>query len=467
MEPRTGKTRIVIDFAAVKFLQGQVSRVLVIAPLNAMDVWRQELEARCPVSFDLVLLDKRGRRAPEMPSEDRLLNFVVINYDALSTPGRRLKSGGRSRRRGGRWDSLRLIQGWDPDLIVLDESHRISTPTARRTRSVLRLKAPWRIIATGTVVTKKRKVHGLYTQWKFLNPSRFSDVRDEKGKITSSAFKNRYSLWTHKHGFPQWLKNINLTELKSRIHKDAFSITRDECFDLPKAQTQLVWIDLRESRRHYDEMANHLITQFQEEGWVATASNKLVQILRLQQITSGFLSSDEGKKRVGREKLQVFTDLISDLAEAEEKVVVGARFVKDIEDVTEVCRKLGIHTYQHFGQLERLARDLAVKRFTEGPSPAVIVCQPQTAALAIDLSAAAIMVWYSLTHSHVDWSQLCDRIALSRRQTNFIYLLAKGTVDMVMYRALLEDKNLVDWVSQNPRLLRPETLESIKRVVIK
>lgn len=68
-----------------------------------------------------------------------------------------------------------------------------------------------------------------------------------------------------------------------------------------------------------------------------------------------------------------------------------------------------------------------------------MLVQPQAASLGIDLSTASVMVWYSLTNSYVDFSQTCDRIALSAKKTAFLYLLAEDTVDYDLYESLLTD----------------------------
>jgi hypothetical protein len=71
--------------------------------------------------------------------------------------------------------------------------------------------------------------------------------------------------------------------------------------------------------------------------------------------------------------------------------------------------------------------------------------------VGIDLSTAAHMVWYSLTNSWVDYTQACDRIALSKKATQYTYLLAKGTADELLLKALQTDGNISERVLRNPR----------------
>ncbi len=82
-----------------------------------------------------------------------------------------------------------------------------------------------------------------------------------------------------------------------------------------------------------------------------------------------------------------------------------------------------------------------------------MIIQPQAASLGIDLSTASHMVWFSLTSSWVDYTQACDRIALSRNSTTFTYLLAQGTVDEVIYEALQSDGKVSAQILKKPSTL--------------
>ena len=96
-----------------------------------------------------------------------------------------------------------------------------------------------------------------------------------------------------------------------------------------------------------------------------------------------------------------------------------------------------------------------IREFRRSEEASAFVMQPQAGALGIDLSTASRMIWYSLTPSWVDYSQSCDRIALSRNSTTFTYLLARGTVDEVQYQALKTDSDVAKMITENPkRLLR-------------
>jgi SNF2 family DNA or RNA helicase len=198
-------------------------------------------------------------------------------------------------------------------------------------------------------------------------------------------------------------------------------------------------------------------------GEITEASIKLVQSLRLGQLTSGIARTtptpdhpESRLLRVGRDKLFALEEILSDLFEADEKVVVGARWRADIDAIVKLSTKLKTPAYEVHGGIpprERLSNQ--IQPFNRRSGKALLVMQPQAGGLGIDLSAASIFIWFSLTNSWVDYTQAEDRIALSNRSTIFMYLIARGTVDQVMYDSLQEDGDLARAVTDSPdRLLR-------------
>jgi superfamily II DNA/RNA helicase len=185
------------------------------------------------------------------------------------------------------------------------------------------------------------------------------------------------------------------------------------------------------------------------------ASIKLVQSLRLAQITSGFATTDEGEiVRIGTEKLEVLKELIEDASEADEKVVIAARFKADLDAIALSARSLQLPVFELRGGINRSQATENIRDFKNLSGSGIFIMQPQAGSLGIDLSTASRMVWYSLTTSYVDFTQSCDRIALSRNSTTFTFLLAKGTYDEILYEGLQSDKEVADYVTKRPdRLL--------------
>lgn len=468
MAPRTGKTKTMIDYASILHQAGRVNRVLIFCPVSVMGVWEKEIASHCPHKYRITILDKKARKrsqkkkVPSFPRMgDDVLDFVIMNYDALSTPGAVIEvdeygAKRRSRSRGGRFTVMRSVKRWGPQLIALDESHRIKSVRAKKSTALHSLGkiADYRVIMTGTVVTKKKRIFDIYSQWKFLNPRRF-------GEMTFADFKSHFGVWKQRQHWEQWIGNQNEKQLHTLIHADGFAISREECFDLPARTEQIIPVQLDESGPAYDQMAEEMVALI-ESGEFAEAPIKLVQTLRLRQITSGIVKTSPSREypegrlvRLGHEKLDALREILSDLFEAEEKVVIGAHFVGDIEAIRKLCGDLKVDAFVLRGGVPRQQRDADLEAFRKHEGPAAFIAQPQAASLGIDLSTASICIWFSLTPSYVDFTQFEDRIALSDRPTTYMYLLAAETVDELMYETLGEDGDVAKAIMASPeRLLR-------------
>lgn len=476
MAPRTGKTKVAIDWASILHQAGKVNRVVVVAPVSVLGVWEEEIATHCPVKHKVIVWDKDGRSGTSLPpwTVNKLV-FVLVNYDAFSTPGavtRRDAQGrviARSRSRGGRFEMKKAFSKWRPHMFILDESHRIKSPRAKKSLMIQALGrlAEYRLILTGTVLTKKKRVFDIYGQWLFLNPDSKIMLDVDGNRHTMSTFKQEYGVWTERNGYPQWLRNKNQERLRKRLHADSFAVTRDECFDLPQAQYQIVPVTLTgHNAELYDEMAEEMVARI-KTGEITEASIKLVQGMRLAQLTSGITRTvgDDDRPsrllRVGRDKLNLLEERLTDLFEADEHVVIAARWRGDISSIARMCRQLkgfgrnGVPAYQLHGGVDRRERDSQRSRFNQEDGPAAFIMQPQAGSMGIDLRSASIFIWFSLTNSWVDFTQSEDRVALSPRAVTYEYFIARGTVDEVLYDELMQDGSFAKAITNSPdRLLR-------------
>ena len=508
MEPRTGKTKVAIDYASVLHLAGRVNRVLIFAPTGVMGVWEEEIPAHCPFKHRVTIWDKDARKEVDLPRFGQdVLDFVVVNYDAASTPGqfrkdpktgkvgwfKQFKKGGRyvampdrylrdnqgnlildnkgkpridhkiakkRDRKGGRYEFKKKIMAWQPQLVILDESHRIKSPSAAKSRLMHALgpKADYRVIMTGTVVTKKKRIYDVYSQWRFLNPRRFVD--DVGMPMTFKEFKEFFSVITERNGYPQWLRNKNEKTLHHLMHKDAYSVLREDCFDMPPLTSQVIPVHLDDSLEAYDQMAEDMVARI-KTGEITEASIALVQGLRLRQLSNGIArtspTKDHPKGRVvviGREKLDVLESRLEDLMEAGEHVIIGASFRPDIQRIEKMCNK---HKWKNFvvmGGVDRRDRQQMRIEFESHPEGAIFIGNPAAASEGIDLRSAAILIWYSLPTSWVHYQQFMDRNALHPGPRFVEYLIASGA-DELVYQTLLEDGDVGKTMITSPeRLLR-------------
>ena len=289
-------------------------------------------------------------------------------------------------------------------------------------------------------------------QWKFLNPARLREL----GIQTHQDMQDMTGKWIEKNGYPQFVgtKQFGLAKVREAIFEDSYAVKRADCFDLPPRENITEYIRLKgESARVYDEMAEEMVARL-ENGEITEASIALVLALRLAQITGGTTKTTDGNVvRVGREKLDALKPHLEDALEREEKLVVAARFKPDMDAIASMADKLGLKVWQIRGGIKRQETDEYIREFRKWDDAGVMVVQPQAASLGIDLSTASKMIWMSLTPSYVDYTQCCDRIALSRNSTTFVYLLAEGTVDELLMETLENDHDVAQMIITDPRKL--------------
>jgi SNF2 family DNA or RNA helicase len=509
MEPRTGKTKVLIDYASILHIRGHVNRVLIFCPAGVMGVWEEEIPKHCPVKHRVTIWDKDARKEEDLPRFGQdILDFVVVNYEAAATAGawrrdpktgkvcywRQYKKRARYKpqpdqylrdeftrelvlddegnpqidyearkirdRKGGRYEFRNKIKAWQPQLIVLDESHRIKNPSAAKSRSIHMFRdiPAYKVIMTGTVVTKKKRIYDVYSQWQFLNPKRFID--DVGESMTFKEFKQEFSVITERNGYPQWVRNKNENKLHRLMHKDAFSVLREDCFDMPPLTPQIIPVHLDESAQVYDDMAEDMVARIQS-GEIVEAPIALVQGIRLRQISNGLARTQPTKEHpkgqlhiISSEKLQIIEDRLEDLMEAGEHVIIGASFRPDIQRLEKLCHKRNWPCGVIMGGVKRRDRDRIVKEFNETEGGAVFIGNPAASSEGIDLRSAAIMIWYSLTTSWVHYRQFMDRNALHPGPRFVEYLLASGA-DRLLYETMLEDGDVGKMMITSPkRLLR-------------
>src|SRR5690606_14482369 len=118
---------------------------------------------------------------------------------------------------------------------------------------------------------------------------------------------------------------------------------------------------------------------------------RLVQQLRLQQITSGITKTVPSQAHpngrlaiVGAEKLRAIENRLEDLMEADEKVVIGALFKADIYRLQQMIQtKLKVPCFTIQGGMKNEDRERAWKDFPKVKGGAIFIGQPAAAGEAI------------------------------------------------------------------------------------
>lgn len=414
----TGKTLVSIAAAGALYNAGRIKRALVVAPLSVVGVWDEEFGKFAAFDYTLAVLKGSGEKKADALRHmtGDTLQVAVINYESA-------------------WRLEKELAAWRPDLIIADEGHKIKTHNISVSKAMHRLgaAAKYRLLLTGTPVTNK--AIDVFSQYKFLDPRIFGQ--------SFYSFRNTYFYMTGYGNHTPVLKKSMEPELTRRMHSIAFRATKKDCLDLPETTDIIRKVELEpRAAKLYQSLVQESYAEL-SEGEV-TITNVLTKLLRLSQLTGGFIGSDESSvaEQVSTAKLDVLEDIIDSAIEENRKLVVIARFVPELDAICAMLEKKRVNYSLIKGGVKD--RDEQVARFQNDPDVPVFVGQIATAGLGLTLTAASTMVFYSLDYSMSNFEQCKARIhrAGQRMPCTYIYLAAQGTVDEKVLKALKNKANL-------------------------
>jgi len=241
----------------------------------------------------------------------------------------------------------------------------------------------------------------------------------------------------------------NIDQAKELVARTAFQVTKAECLDLPERVDVAVPVDLsKETLAIYNDMKRNALAEItgkddkgQPLDGTAVARITLTVVLRLQQITGGFCSTDNGIVDLGDEKLTTCADLVSDILAQNQKVVIFCRFIRDLERIQQRLKLPSSAILR--GSTSSAERDRILEAMRSGKIR-VLLSQIQVGSLSVDFTAASVAIFYSTGFSLTDFLQARDRLHRIGQvnKVTYYHLLARNSVDEKVYRALQRKESL-------------------------
>jgi SNF2 family DNA or RNA helicase len=325
-------------------------------------------------------------------------------------------------------------------LITVDESTTIKNPGASRTKNIIKLSryAKYKRILTGSPVTKSPL--DLYTQCFFLNP----DLLDHSSYYT---FRTRYALMRNINVGARSVNVVvgykNLAELSEKLKPFSYRVLKDDCLDLPPKTFLKRTIQLSdEQKRIYKQMKTLALAEL--NGKITTTVNVITQLMRLQQITCGHFTADDGSVQLLKNNR--VDELMDVLEEVEGKAVIWAHFRQDIRTiVASIEKKYPGSVVTYYGDTTTDERQNAIKLIQDKDSKVrFLVGTPQTGGYGITLTGASTMIYYSNGYDLEKRQQSearIDRIGQEKPMT-YIDIICEDTVDDKIVLSLRKKVNI-------------------------
>jgi SNF2 family DNA or RNA helicase len=418
MDMGCGKSAVAVALVCTH----RAHRTLVICPLSVIGVWPRQFALHGALAYNVLTLDDRYRSvalkaAALKTALDSSFGLVaVVNYESV-------------------WrepmNKLLLKQQWD--YVILDESHRIKSPTGVASRFIAKLRdrATRRLCLTGTPMPHSPL--DIFGQYRFLDPSIYG--------TSFTLFRANYAVMGGYNNY-EVVRYQHMAEFNHRFYAIAYRVMADDVQSLPEQVFTERYCTLSErARKLYNDLDRDFYAAV-ASGEV-TAGNALTKLLRLQQLTSGYLVTDEGEQvPVDDSKLKALREVLEDIP-PEEPVVIFCRFTRDVQAIKALCETLERPPAELSGHLKEL------EVWQHGERNA-LVAQINAGGLGIDATRARHQIYFSLGFSLGDYEQSLKRIHRPGQTRKVLYtlLLAEGTVDERVRDALMARREVIQFVLQ-------------------
>jgi len=423
-EMGAGKSKMLIDTIANLHIRGEIDFALIIAPKGVYRNWtNKEIPDHFPddVTHRVIrwVSTPNKKQQAEMRSiKEKFdgLTIFVMNVEAFST----VKG-----KAAGEW----MAKALGPrGLVGIDESTTIKNHKAKRTKALMKIGSGFKYkrIMTGSPITKEPM--DIYAQAAFLGPRLL-------GYDSYYAFQGRYAITQKRtmgsHSFQQIVGYRNLDELTAKIDTFSYRVLKEDCLDLPAKTYTARYITLtKEQRQMYEQLRQEGFLMMGDGDMVSTPQI-ITLMLRLQQVMSGHLMTDDGELLTfpsGR------LDALKEVAaETSGKIIIFSRFRHDIKQIQEALNKEHGEgsAVTYFGDTSVEAREMAVKNFQDPDSNVRFFISNKTGAYGITLTEASTVVYYSNDYdleTRIQSEDRAHRIG-QKNPVTYIDLVAEGTID--------------------------------------
>lgn len=405
--------------------------ILVTATKRAIDEWTLQLEQwwtwtnKTVLSYPNLTVAKeveRFRREMTEAWKRQDTIFVLINYQRVWRP-----------------PFMAFARNVQWDLIIADEVHKIKAPGGKASKALYTIgkSAGYRLGLTGTPMPHEHT--DLYATARFVDDSvygtRYQDFLEEFAVM--GGYESR-----------QVVGIRNLKGFAERFWSFVYRVD-DSVQDLPRVRNVTVPVLLGDkSMRVYRKLEKDYTVMLKKDmsKHEVSVENTLTCMLRLMQITSGFVPNEDGDLlRLGWDKREALEELL-DSVDPEETVIVFANFHPDLDAIAEAAKRTG----RKYGEISGRQSDYLDWRRGK-KSFGVIGVQTQAGAESINLTKSNIGVFFSLPLSLDLFKQARKRLHRpgQKRKVKFAYLIAKGTWDVKTRRSLLRREDVLQGVLQD------------------
>lgn len=422
--PGSGKTIQSIAAVVLNKNAGNGHKTLVVVPNSVKWNWKAEVDKTCDLKA--IVLDSNGIKRHRQYEEDMgNSDMYIMSYDSFMAD----------------WEEL--ISFFHPNILILDEAHRLSNRSNRITKIMIGGKGLRKsflttcqtihsiYLLTGTPIVNK--IEDLYPLIKIIDPTmynvigfreRYMKVKECKKNINGKIIK-----------FPLILGYKNTDEIKKRLKPFMIRRTKDEIIsELPKVTIKTLEIELsKEEREYYDKLKQDYKNSFRASSLLGNKiTPEILNWFMKAQLICDSMELVEESNIKKSSKLEELIKTVNDNIE-ENKVVIFTKFRKMLHIIERELAKykpLIIH-----GDVKDIDRQKAIDEFRNNPERKLFISTLAAGGVGINLTVGdkndITMILYDRWYSAALNNQAISRSFRmgQERPIEVIILRCKDTIE--------------------------------------
>jgi SNF2 family DNA or RNA helicase len=348
-----GKTYCAINIARYRKQKSNVNKVLVVCPPSIMYSWSDSIQKFS--EYDSIVL--HGNRNDRIGRFKEERDFYIINYEAMAP-------------------FIEELASLSPEMIIFDESARyIKNWNAQRTKASIYIadRALHKLILTGTLIADKPL--DLWSQFRVLDGGATFGTNQYRWRshFFNKIDKGRYNVFKVRQ---KYISTFNVKIYNTCVRFDI----EDVLDDLPERIFKTIKLPYDDIEDIYAPVKEKVLSEINtEQGLVhLNINNILTKLIRLQQITSGFIVDNGSIQTLTRTpKLDAVIEELESIVDNKESAIVWCRFLPSIDLISGKLKQLkikhvtmqgkdGVNKYKKWQGFQKTNIPIIVAQVTSG-----------------------------------------------------------------------------------------------------
>ena len=437
-ETGTGKTLLGLELIKRKLkvtehLQIKPVKALLVCPLGVIeDAWVDDINKWIPELRVFNLWEARKKKILKQVLRDKPFDLAAINFESFKLIR----------------DDLEKANF---DILIIDESSKMKNSSSQITKAIRQFSRDIRYCYAFSGTPWPNDLIECYSQVDMLKPGLLGP--------SPTAFKKEWGAQDPWHNWKvvaaarnelmkkvscccEFVRKLDVTDLPPKIdEKRSVILSKEEMKAYRGIRDDLcALLNRAEEQQKQITFSNKTVPKSE----LITVSNVLAKTSKLRQITAGFIYQQEHDDApriavpIGTSKLKALKEVLEEIGD--NQVIIWAQHKWEFQQIEKVIGKKG-KTY--YGDTPHRERTTILQDFKNGKLQ-YLVAHEKTLGHGVRLECAWYAVMFSMSYSYENHDQSKDRM-WRKGQVNkctYIYLLAKGTVDSVIYNTVSRKRDV-------------------------